>query len=70
MKIRSILLGAAAAVALTGAANAGYDRDGWYVGLEGVAVNVEDTAIGSFPLDLDGGWGMLGTVGYALSDSN
>ena len=70
MKIRSILLGAAAAVALTGAANAGYDRDGWYVGLEGVAVSVEDTAIGSFPLDLDGGWGMLGTVGYALSDSN
>ena len=76
MNMKTYLLGAAAAVVLTGAANAGFDRDGWYFGLEGALVNVEDTAIavttsgGTRALDLDGGWGALGTAGYALKDSN
>jgi outer membrane protein OmpA-like peptidoglycan-associated protein len=76
MNMKNYLLGAAAAVVLTGAANAGFERDGWYVGLEGAYVNVEDTAVtvtasgGNRALDLDNGWGVLGTVGYALSDSN
>ena len=76
MNMKTYLLGAAAAVVLTGAANAGFDRDGWYVGLEGGIVNVEDTSItvsgagGARALDLDGGWSVLGTAGYALTDSN
>ncbi|MBU6157116.1 MAG: outer membrane beta-barrel protein [Alphaproteobacteria bacterium] len=74
--MKTCLLGAAAAVVLTGAANAGYDRDGWYVGLEGAFVSVEDTAVtptasaGRRAVDLDNGWGVLGTAGYALTDSN
>jgi outer membrane protein OmpA-like peptidoglycan-associated protein len=70
MKIRSILLGAAAAVVLTGAANAGYDRDGWYVGLEGGYVAVNHFETGLNELHFDGGMALLGTAGYALSDSN
>ncbi|MBI1213795.1 MAG: outer membrane beta-barrel protein [Alphaproteobacteria bacterium] len=76
MKTRTILLGAVAAVALTGTANAG-QLPGWYVGIEGGANWVDDVdvqivgpsgfssttrATASF----DTGWAVLATVGYAF----
>jgi outer membrane protein OmpA-like peptidoglycan-associated protein len=77
MGFKKVLIGAASALVLSaGVAQAGYDRDGWYVGLEAGQVNVEDTEItvtasaGKRALDLDSGMAILGTVGYALSDSN
>jgi len=77
MEFKKVLIGAASALVLSaGVAQAGYDRDGWYFGLEAGIVNVEDTEIavtsagGKRALDLDGGIAVLGTFGYALSDSN
>jgi outer membrane protein OmpA-like peptidoglycan-associated protein len=70
MKLRALLLGAAAAVVLTGTASAGYERDGWYVGLEGGMVSIPDTELGASDLEFDNGLAAFGTVGYALSDSN
>jgi outer membrane protein OmpA-like peptidoglycan-associated protein len=77
MEFKKVLIGAASALVLSaGVAQAGYDRDGWYFGLEAGVVNVADTAVavttsgGTRALDLDGGIAMLGTFGYALSDSN
>ena len=72
MKLRELLLGAAAAVVLTGTASAGYERDGWYVGLEGgmVSVNEADFAGTAVTLEVDNGWAVMATVGYAFKDSN
>jgi outer membrane protein OmpA-like peptidoglycan-associated protein len=74
MGFKKLLIGAASALVLTaGVANADYDRDGWYVGLEGAWVSVPDSALlgsGLNPIEFDAGWGALGTVGYALSNSN
>ena len=77
MEFKKVLIGAASALVLSaGVAQAGYDRDGWYFGLEAGVVSVEDTEItvtgagGKRALDLDGGIAVLGTFGYALSDSN
>jgi OmpA-OmpF porin, OOP family len=70
MKLRALLLGAAAAVVLTGTASAGYERDGWYLGLEGGMVSIPDTELGASDLEFDNGLAAIGTVGYALSDSN
>ena len=64
------MLGAAAAVVLTGTASAGYERDGWYVGLEGGMVSIPDTELGASDLEFDNGLAAIGTVGYALSNSN
>ena len=74
MGLKRVLVGAASALALTlGMANAsGYDRDGWYLGLEGGWVRVNETELpGSFfnSLEFDDGWAALGTVGYAFRDS-
>ena len=72
MKMRALLLGAAAAVVLTGTASAGYERDGWYVGLEAgmVRVNETDFAGTNVKLELDDGMAALGTAGYAFKNSN
>jgi outer membrane protein OmpA-like peptidoglycan-associated protein len=70
MKLRALLLGAAAAVVMTGTASAGYERDGWYVGLEGGMVSIPDTELGGDDFVADNGLAAFGTVGYALSNSN
>ncbi|MEQ1867536.1 MAG: porin family protein, partial [Micropepsaceae bacterium] len=73
MGFRKVLMAASALVLATGVANAGYERDGWYVGVEGAWVSVPDTELigsGITELEFDSGWGALGTVGYALSNSN
>jgi OmpA-OmpF porin, OOP family len=83
MKIRTVLLGAVAGVAISGTAQAAH-FNGWYLGLEGGANWVEDakfTPFGTFggiithtdtarELALDTGWTVLATAGYGLYDSN
>ncbi|MEQ1866306.1 MAG: OmpA family protein [Micropepsaceae bacterium] len=68
MRLRSILLGSAFAVACGGAAHAG-QPNGWYLGLEGGANWIEDwnqttILIGPAVATFDTGWLALGTVGY------
>ena len=70
MKIKALLLGAAASLALAGTANAGFERDGWYFGLEGGAVMVNETQMGTSRIEFDHGYGVLGTMGYAFKNSN
>jgi len=71
MKFKKVLIGAASALVLSATvAQAGYERDGWYVGLEGGLVSIPDTEIGVLDAKTDNGMALLGTVGYALSDSN
>src|SRR5690348_11822515 len=75
MKVKTILLGAVAAVALTGTANAG-QLPGWYVGIEGGANWIDDvnakgvtashSIIGSGDISFDTGWAVLATVGYSF----
>ena len=66
------MLGATAAVVLAGTASAGYERDGWYVGLEAGAGSVDEFELRGQPvaIELDNGWAVMATVGYALTDSN
>jgi OmpA-OmpF porin, OOP family len=73
MGLKKILMAASVLALSAGVANAGYERDGWYVGLEGAWVSIPDTELvgsGIDALEFDNGWGALGTVGYALTDSN
>jgi outer membrane protein OmpA-like peptidoglycan-associated protein len=73
MGLKKVLMAASVLALSAGVANAGYERDGWYVGLEGAWVSIPDTELvgsGINALEFDSGWGALGTVGYALSDSN
>lgn len=73
MGFRKVLMAASALVLSVGTASAGYERDGWYVGIEGAWVSVPDTQLlgsGLDSIEIDNGWGALGTVGYALSNSN
>ena len=74
MGLKKILLGAAAATVLSaGVANAGFERDGWYFGLEGGAVMVNETQFAGLVgtrIEFDHGYGVLGTIGYAFKDSN
>jgi len=72
MKMRALLLGAAAAVALSGTASAGYERDGWYLGMEAGWNRVSETDFAgtATQLNVDDGWGAFGTVGYAFKNSN
>lgn len=67
MTLRSVLAGAALAVAMSGAAQAA-QINGWYIGLEGGANWIDDWNHSFFALDaeatLDTGWVALGTVGY------
>ncbi len=74
MGLKRVLLGAAAATVMSvGAANAGFERDGWYFGLEGGAVMVNETQFSGLAgsgIDFDHGYGVLGTIGYAFKNSN
>jgi OmpA-OmpF porin, OOP family len=73
MGLKKVLMAASVLALSAGVANAGYERDGWYVGLEGAWVSIPDTELvgsGIGALEFDNGWGALGTVGYALTDSN
>ncbi len=73
MGFKKLLIAASALALSVGVANADYDRDGWYVGLEGAWVSIPDSALlgsGLNPIEFDAGWGALGTVGYALKNSN
>ena len=70
MGFKRILIGAASVMALTtGLATAGYERDGWYLGLEGGWGRVSETDIANEPLEFADGMAVLGTVGYAFKDS-
>jgi opacity protein-like surface antigen len=73
MALRSLLLGAAGVLALTGTAQA----RGWYFGLEAGASTVSDVdtiyeQVGDFTTVVEGnfdtGWVVVGTVGYALQN--
>jgi hypothetical protein len=71
MGFKKILIGAASVMALTtGLATAGYERDGWYVGLEGGWGRVSETDISNEPLEFADGMAVLGTAGYAFKNSN
>lgn len=69
MKTRTLLLGAVASLALTGAANA-RELNGWYVGLEGGGnwIQDADSVFDGGPFvsttSFDTGWAALGSVGY------
>lgn len=72
MAMKSLLLGAAAALAMSGAAQA----RGWYVGLEAGASTIDDSPavyrenpppFTAFPDgQFDNGWAIIATVGYAM----
>ena len=81
MKTRSLLLGAVASLVFVSAASA-YERNGWYIGLEGGGNWVDDTkvvrtfdpnppgapfALATFNIPYDSGWAALGTVGYGFN---
>lgn len=84
MTTRSLLLGAVASLVFVSAASA-YERNGWYIGLEGGGSWVDDLdGTRSFDVDppgggvvvtpeggpLETGWAALGTVGYGFRNSN
>jgi outer membrane protein OmpA-like peptidoglycan-associated protein len=73
MKMRSLLLGAAASLALGSAANA-TTINGWYVSLEGGANWIEDWDHTFFPgvtpasASFETGWAVLASVGYGWNN--
>ncbi len=84
MSTRSLLLGAVASLVFVSAASA-YERNGWYVGLEGGGSWVDDLdGIRSFDVNPPGGgvvpapvsfpfetgWAALGTIGYGFRTNN
>ena len=72
MNMKALLLGVAASATLMGAANAGYERDGWYLGLEAGWGRVNETnfAGSPTPIKLDDGMAAFATVGHAFKNSN
>ena len=71
MRFRRLLLGTVAVSAMVlgvTAANAGPERHGWYVGLEGAWVHANDSNLGTKSLEFENRWGALGTLGYAFHD--
>jgi outer membrane protein OmpA-like peptidoglycan-associated protein len=72
MKFKGLMLGAVASVALLGTANAGYERDGWYIGAEAGWGRVNETNfdVSNVPLKLDDGLAGMVTIGSALKNSN
>jgi outer membrane protein OmpA-like peptidoglycan-associated protein len=64
--IRLVLLGSVCAVALAGAASAEPMRHGWYVGLEGAWVHVNDASLPGAQFEFENRWGALGTLGHGF----
>ncbi len=67
MTIRTVLLGTVFALGSAGIASADATRHGWYVGLEGAWVHVNDTSIGAASLEFENRWGVLATFGHAFN---
>src|SRR6185436_361171 len=70
MAMRTLLLGTATAVALAGMATSAQaaDRHGWYFGLEGGIVKVNDNSHGFLTdINYEAGWAGIGTVGFAFN---
>ncbi len=66
-----LVLAAVSSSLLASTALAGFERDGWYVGIEGGWVSVNDTDFNGGPeLTFDGGLAALATLGYALQNSD
>src|SRR5690242_17285329 len=68
--MRTWLLGTATAVALVGMTTGAQaaDRHGWYFGLEGGIVKVDDNgAFVSQHTEWESGWAGLGTAGFAFN---
>jgi outer membrane protein OmpA-like peptidoglycan-associated protein len=73
MGFKNYVIGAASVLALTaGVANAGYERDGWYIGMEAGWGRVAETnfAVSNIPMKLDDGLAGFVTIGNALKNSN
>jgi len=77
MRLQSVLISVGlGAMAMSSAASAESEHHGWYVGLEGGWVKVEDTALPTLGYsDIEFGqtfgakaWAALGTAGYAFED--
>ncbi len=71
MGLKKILAGTVAASALilsASAANADAARHGWYMGLEGAWVHVNDTSLGATSFEFENRWGAMATLGHAFHD--
>ena len=68
MRIKTVLLASAVAVAALSASAQAADRHGWYFGLEGGVVKVGDNN-GYFgdQVEYENGWAGLGEIGYAFN---
>ncbi len=84
MTTRSLLLGAVASLVFVSAASA-YERNGWYIGLEGGGSWVDDLdgtrrfdanpagppiVTATVSFPVETGWAALGTVGYGFRNNN
>ena len=71
MSIRALCLGSATAAAMLATVASGAqaaERHGWYFGLEGGVVKLNDTSHGFFSnVHYGNGWAGLAEVGYALN---
>ena len=74
MGFKKILIGAASVMALaTGVANAGYERDGWYLGLEagwGRVNNTDFAGLVGSQTEFSDGLAGFATIGHAFKNSN
>jgi len=68
VKLRAALLGTVFGLALTGPASAGPERHGWYMGLEGGWVHVNDSNIGATKFEFENRWGALATLGHSFTN--
>ncbi len=69
MRLKMVLLGTAIALSLAAPASAAVPRHGWYVGLEGGWVKVNDNELvnwGYGDIEWENRWGAMGTLGYAF----
>ena len=69
MQLRTVLLGTVFGLGLAGTAAADATRHGWYVGLEGAWVHVNDTSLPGANFEFENRWGAMGTIGHAFDPS-
>ncbi len=69
MKLRAVLLGTVFGLGLASTASADAARHGWYVGLEGAWVHVNDTNLGPTRFEFENRWGALATFGHAFDNN-